>query len=110
MKEDKFTPGPWVIEKKAPHGFFILNSADLKHDMGLVIIRNKDDAELIARAPDLLRENRELKEENKRLREAIKEAIGYCEAYLSPGSGVKKILKEALEGEYGVIEHANKCY
>lgn len=68
-KEDKPTAQAWVLEKKAPHGFFTLNSADFKHDIGLVIIRNKADAELIASAPNLLRENRELKEENKRLRD-----------------------------------------
>lgn len=74
-KEDTFTAGPWVLEKKAPHDFFILNSSDLKYDIGLVIIRNKADAELIASAPDLLRENRKLKEENKILKEIAKNWI-----------------------------------
>lgn len=95
MKEDKITPGPWHLEKVAPHGFFHLNSADFSYDMGLVIIRNKADAELIASAPDLLRENRELKEENKRLREVIERAIMCLGIQFNDISAVE-ILKEAL--------------
>lgn len=71
-QEDKFTPGPWILEKKAPHGFYVLNTLDLKHDLGLIIIHKKEDAELIAHAPDLLRENQELKKKENKIKELLK--------------------------------------
>jgi len=134
IKEDKFTQGPWHI-LKGPSTVFITDEdiSDFRvvmhNPIAIVSDRLEIEAnsELIASAPDLLRENRELKKkineltenrdyiwkerkeakqklfalegENERLRDAIERAI----MFLEMGFGsitAEEILKEALgEGD-----------
>ena len=72
-KEDKFTPGTWVVEEIPNTDYFSILEGDKEIATTWAFDKNdkerlkkaKANAILIASAPDLLRENRELKEENK---------------------------------------------
>lgn len=114
-KQDKSTPGPWRIHEFSEVTILSINGILISHTIhknstrGFNSIEPKEaiaNATLIARAPDLLRENRELAGENKRLREATTQAIKDLETvFIIDGISYThdfhalEVLKQALEGK-----------
>lgn len=83
MSESKHTPGPWEIAEGDKEGQMVIQETTTGMGLRIAFLgnlgpeRTQTNAELLARAPDLLRENEELRAQNAELLEAARKAVAW---------------------------------
>lgn len=126
MSEHKHTPGPWKchpVSDKIANSFrwYSISGPETSQSVRDVLEKEvQANAELIARAPELLTENEALKAENERLRQAASKVVEahnqytfFLEGYRDGSASISEVThvgdnhSKALEELFELTKHPN---